>query len=127
MKYVIISLGLFFGMKLVYGFWGDYYSDKWSVVYYMVNYNMMISLFLYMYIQAQSKMQRYFFILATVYFVALFLLHLACLVWMDLYSKLVSDVGYYGVGAIVLTIGILYIRFKLKKPCRKNLDKKHYS
>ena len=124
MKLVIISLGLFFAMKLIYGFWGDYYSTHWDVVYYIVNYFMMISLFWYMYMQAESMMQRYFFMLALVYFTALFLLHVVCLVKIDLYSTLISNVGYYGVGAIVLTIGILYIRFKLKKPCRKNLDKK---
>ena len=126
MKLVIISLGLFFAMKLIYGFWGDYYSTHWDVVYYIVNYFMMISLFWYMYLQAETVMQRYFFILALVYFSALLLLHLVCLVKIDLYSTLVSNVGYYGVGAIVLTIGILYIRFKLKKPCRKKLDKNYY-
>lgn len=115
MKLVIFSLGLFFIMKLIYGFWGDYSNDYWSVIYYMVNYFMMISVFMYMYVSAESKIQRWFFILAIVYFIALFLLHLACLVWIQLYGTLVSDVGYFGVGAVTLTIGILYLKRKLKK------------
>ena len=126
MKPVIITLGLFFAMKLVYGFWGDYYSDYWSAVYYLVNYLMMSAIFLNFYNRGRSIMERYFFLLAAIYFIALLILHIVCLVKIDLYTTLVSSGGYYGVGAIVLTIGILYIRFKLKKPCRKNLDKNYY-
>lgn len=125
MKPVILTLGLFFAMKLIYGFWGDYYSDYWSTVYYLVNYLMMSAIFVYFYKHGRSVMERYFFLLAAVYFVALLILHLVCLVRIDLYSNLVSGSGYYGVGAIVLTIGILFIRFKLKKPCQKNLKKKY--
>ena len=127
MKPVIITLGLFFAMKLIYGFWGDYYSDYWSVVYYLFNYLMMGTIFLYLYNRGRSVMERNFFLLAAVYFIALLLLHLVCLVKIELYSTLVSGAGYYGVGAVILTLGILYIRFKLKKPCRRNLDKKHSS
>lgn len=126
MKLVIISLGLFFAMKLIYGFWGDYYSTYWDVSYYIVNYFLMASLTWYMYLQSESVMQRYFFLLGVIYFASLMLLNTACLFKMELYATLVSDVGYFGVGAICLTIGILYIHFKRKKPCLKNLDKKLY-
>lgn len=114
MNLVIISLGLFFAMKLIYGFWGDYYNHYWSVVFYGVNYFMMVSLFRYMYLQSKSRMQRSFFGLAGIYFVALLLLHAVCLFRIELYTALVADVGYFGVGAIVLTIGILFVRFKVK-------------
>lgn len=128
MKLVIISLGLFFSMKLVYGFWGDYHSNYWSAIYYITNYFMMITLFWYMYLQSRSIMQRWFFGLAVVYFLALLLLNVVCLFKISLFTTLVSDVGYFGVGAILLTIGILFINYKIrKKPCQKNLDKKHYS
>ena len=125
MNLVIISLGLFFAMKLIYGFWGDYYNHYWSIVFYIVNYFMMISLFRYMYLQSISRMQRSFFGLAVGYFAALLLLHVVCLFRIELYTSMVADVGYFGVGAIVLTIGILYVRFKIKKPCQKNLDRKY--
>lgn len=126
MKLVIISLGLFFCMKMIYGFWGDYYNDYWSVVYYLVHYFMMVSVFRYMFLQGRTVLQRQFFALAFVYFSALFLLYIACLFKISLYKTLVSDVGYFGVGAIVLTIGIFYIRFKLKKPCQKSSEKNYY-
>ena len=127
MKLVIISLGLFFCMKLIYGFWGDYYNDYWSVGYYLVNYFMMASLFRYMFLQSRSVLERQFFALAVVYFGGLFLLHVACFIKISLYKTLVSDIGYWSVGAVILTIGILFIQYKLrKKPCRKNLDKNYY-
>ena len=84
MNLVIISLGLFFAMKLIYGFWGDYYSHYWSVVFYMVNYFVMVSLFWYLYLQARSVMQRSFFGLAGIYFAALLLLHVVCLFKIEL-------------------------------------------
>lgn len=115
MKLVIISLGLFFCMKMIYGFWGDYYNDYWSVVYYLVNYWMMVSVFRYMFFQSRTVLQRRFFALATIYFGGLFLLYIACLFKISLYKTLVSDVGYFGVGAIILTIGILLIQYKLRK------------
>ena len=127
MKLVIITFGLFIVMKMVYGFWGDYYSDYWSAVYYIVDYLLMSSLLWYMYIQSESVLQRWFFMLGVVYFAGLLLLHIVCLFEIGLYKTLVSDIGYFSIGSILLTIGILYIKFKMKKPCRKNLDKKHSS
>ena len=114
MTLVIISLGLFFIMKLVYGFWGDYYNHYWSVVFYLVNYFMMASIFRYMYLQSRSRMQRSFFGLAGIYFTALLLLHVVCLFKINLYTSMVADVGYFGVGAIILTIGIIFVRFKVR-------------
>lgn len=126
MKLVIITLGLFFAVKLIYGFWGDYYSEYWSVVYYIANYGLMTSLLWFMYVQAHSVLQRSFFMLGAVYFAGLLLLHIVCLFEIGLYETLVARVGYVGIGTIILTIGILYIKFKMKKPCRKNLDKNSY-
>lgn len=123
MRLVIIALGLFFSMKLVYGFMGDYSSDYWSTVYYIANYFLMTSLMWYMYVQAHSILQRYFFMLGVVYFFGLLVLHIVCLFRIELYTSLVSQVGYYGIGAIILTIGILYIKFKrhARKIRTKNL------
>ncbi len=112
MKLVIISLGLFFIMKMVYGFWGDYNSDYWSVVYYIFHYTMMSSFLRYIYLAGQSKLQRSFFLVGLIYFVALLLLHLVCLFKIELYREFIAGAGYFGVGAVVLTIGILFIKIK---------------
>jgi hypothetical protein len=126
MKLVIISLGLFFCMKMIYGFWGDYYNDYWSVVYYLVHYFMMVSVFRYMFFQASSVLQAQFFGLAFIYFSALFLLYIACLFKISLYKTLVSDVGYWGVGGLVLTIGILFIQYKLRKSHARKIRTKTF-
>lgn len=112
MKLVIISLGLFFIMKMVYGFWGDYSSDYWSVVYYTFHYVMMTSLLRYMRMLGRSRLERSFFLVGLIYFAALLLLHLICLFKIELYREFVAGAGYFGVGAVVLTIGILFIKFK---------------
>lgn len=145
MKLVIISLGIFLAMKLVYNFWGNYYNVHWDMVYYIVNNTMMCCIFWFMYLYSESQAQRYFFLLAVAYFFGLMILHIVCMfsavtvgyitienlpvkvVKSKMYDKCIAGNEYFGVGSIILTIGILYIRYKLKKPCRKNLDKKPYS
>lgn len=128
MKLIIVSLGLFFSMKIVYGFWGDYNSDYWSVVYYIFHYVMMTSFLRYVYLMGESVLERRFFLVGLIYFAALLMLHLICLFKIELYRQFVAGAGYFGVGIVVLTIGILTIQYKLRrKPCQKNLKKNSYS
>jgi len=114
MKLVIISLGIFFAMKINYAFWGDYYSIHWTIVYYLVNYFMMMSLFWYLFTKARNKIQRHILLFAVIYFGVLFLEHIVCLFKTDLYNILIVEVGYYSIGIMVLNIGIPFILLNLK-------------
>ena len=114
MKLVIISLGLFFVMKINYAFWGDYYSIHWDIVYYLINYFMMASLFWYLFTQAWNKVQRHILLFATIYFGVLFFEHVICIFKTDLYNVLIVEVGYYSAGIMLMNIGIPFIVLNLK-------------
>ena len=133
MNLAIISLSLFFCMKLIYGLWGDSYNDYWSIIYYLSHYFMMVCLLRYMYLLCITKAQRQFFGLGIFYFTALFLLYIICLfskssiiilesgdkiiesVQVTAYRKFVAGTGYYGVSAIILLIGVVAINYLRKR------------
>lgn len=121
MKLVIISLVLFFSMKLIYVNWGDYTSYYWNVVYYSSLYFMLASLLRFARITAFSKLQKQFFGLGCLYFTVLLAVHLLCFFKIDLYVKLIVDVGRITIGTVVIAFGLLVINyFRLKRNDHKN-------
>jgi len=137
MKAIIISLSLFAIFALVYAPWGDYYSDYWNVSYYVASYFWMTCALWFIHLRAKEKISQYITMLFVVYFGALLLLHVACLfspveeemilangilrkeVRLDWYQMSIPNKAYFNVGTVILTIGILYLRYKFKKPCRR--------
>ena len=144
MKLVIISLSVFWILELIYAPWGDYYSDYWNVAYYVVNYFWATWALWFIHLHAKDKVSQYMTMLFVIYFSVLFIWHIICLfssaesemiyangvlreeIRLNLYQKSIPDKSYFNVGTIILTIGILYIRFKLKKPCQKNLGQNSF-
>ncbi len=115
MKLVIVALSLFFAMKLVYTNWGDYTSYYWALVYYSSLYFMLASLLRFMRMSAFTKLQRQFFTLGSLYFTILLAVHLLCFFKIELYVKLIVEVGKISTGLAVLMFGLLGINyFRLK-------------
>ena len=111
MKLVIISLVLFFSMKLIYVNWGDYTSYYWNVVYYSSLYFMLASLLRFAAIMAFTKLQRQFFALGCLYFTVMLAVHLLCFFKIDLYVRLIVDVGKITIGSVVIAFGLLAINY----------------
>ena len=111
MKLVIISLVLFFSMKLIYVNWGDYTSYYWNVVYYSSLYFMLASLLRFAAIMAFTKLQRQFFGLGCLYFTVMLAVHLLCFFKIDLYVRLIVDVGKITIGSVVIAFGLLAINY----------------
>ena len=121
MNLTIISLLLFFAMKLIYSNWGDYTSHYWALVYYSALYFMIASLLKFIRELAYTKLQKQFFGLGSIYFGALLLVHLACFINIELYVKLITDVGRITTGVVVLSFGVLIINYlRLKSHDNKN-------
>jgi ACR3 family arsenite efflux pump ArsB len=119
MNLAIISLVLFFIVKMIYGYWGDYASTYWSVVYYVANYFMIASVLRYVSMVSFTRTQRQFFTLGSVYFAVLLVANAVCLVNIDWYVTLISQVGKISTGFVVLCIGLIvinYLRIKSHDP-----------
>ena len=124
MKLVIISLVLFFSMKLIYVNWGDYTSHYWALVYYSSLYFMLASMLRFARSMTFTKLQRQFFGLGCLYFTVLLAVHLLCFFKIDLYVRLIVDVGKITIGTVVFTFGLLIINyFRLKSNDTKSQRK----
>lgn len=111
MKLVIISLTMYFIMKLVYSYFGDYNSEYWAVSYYMINYFLKISLLLFVVKQTYTKLQRSLIWIGILYFGVLLLMNFACLLHIEWYVNLVSGVGKWGLSIAVLVLSIIFINY----------------
>lgn len=121
MKLAIISLFIFFAMKLVYCYWGDYTSYYWTVGYYSGLYFLLFSILNYVRMVALTKLQRQFFTLGAAYFAVLLIVHLICFINIDLYVQLVAEVGRISIGVITLLFGLTIINYlRIKSHDSKN-------
>ena len=111
----VIAVVLFFVMKITYWLAGDYESDYWHVLYNLAHYFVLVTVFLLIHSYMITKEHKVLFGFTAVFYIAMFLLQLACLFKISLYRDWVSGAGYYGVGALVLTIGITTIFIKIRK------------
>ena len=108
-------------MKLVYSNWGDYTSHYWALVYYSALYFMIASLLRLICGMSYTKLQSQFFGLGSIYFTVLLLVHLLCFIKIDLYVKLIADVGKISTGVVVLSFGLLIINYlRIKSHDNKN-------
>ena len=131
MKLAMISVVLFFIMKLIYGMPGDhYYNDYWHVFYYILNYTMMATLFRVAYLFSITKRRVWFFKLWSIYFAIMAASHVVYLfaesknemvqyggelkefVSIELYRKMNASSGFFGVGSICLML-VLSIKMGL--------------
>ena len=123
MNLAMISVVLFFIMKLVYGTPGDhYYNDYWHISYNIFNYLMMASLCRVGYLYALTERRSWFFGLWSFYFaimVAANVVYLFCesgtlmethggvlkeVVYINTYRKMNASSGFWGVGSISLIV-----------------------
>ena len=118
-RVALISTTLFALMKICYWLIGDYTSEYWYVVYYLPLYFMLTSLFLLIRSYMVLKEYRLYFLFWACYFGAMMLFHVACLFDITLYGKFVSGVGYYGIGALIFTIGFTFLFIKLRSHGRR--------
>ena len=126
MKLAMISVVVFFIMKLIYGTPGDhYYNDYWHIFYWIFNYIMMASLFRVAYLYSITKRQRWFFLLWTIYFSVMSATHIVYLfaeskvemikyggeikecVSIELYRRMNAGDGWFGVGSILIMIVLI--------------------
>jgi amino acid transporter len=66
-----------------------------------------------------TKQHSLFFLFWAIYFGAMAFLHIVCLFDISLYGKFVSGAGYYGIGALALTIGFTFMFFKFRNYGRR--------
>ncbi len=123
-KLVEISLGLFVVMKICYWLAKDYDSQYWWVCFFLPDYFAKMSAVLLIRSYMISKEHKLFFLFWALYYGVMTLLHIVCLFDISLYNKFVSGAGYYGIGALGMTLGIswLFYRFQNKR-IRKILHK----
>lgn len=119
MNLAAISLIIFFIVKMIYGYWGDYASTYWAVVYYLALYFMIASVMGYMRELAITKLQRQLFTLGMVYFAVLWGMNAVCLFNIDWYMPLLAEGGKITTTLGVLVIGLIvinYLRIKSHDP-----------
>jgi len=121
MNLAIISLVIFFTVKMIYGYWGDYASTYWTVVYYISNYFMIASVLRALSLNSYTTLQRHFFTLGAVYFATLLVANAICFINTDWYVTLISQVGKISTGLVALCIGLIVINyFRIKSHDSKN-------
>lgn len=121
MKLVVVSLSLFFIMKMIYGYWGDYESDQWAIAYYIPLYLVMVSFMRYMRISSYTRLQRQFFGMGLVYFTTLIVVHLICIFKINLYYTLIEKDKHVSAGMITLFVCLFVINYlRLKSHDREN-------
>jgi len=121
MNLAAISLIIFFIVKMVYGYWGDYASTYWTVIYYVPLYFMLTSVMRYMSMLAITRLQRQLFTLGAVYFGVLMILNAVCLFNIDWYMPLLASGGKITTTLGVLFIGLIVINYlRIKSHGTKN-------
>lgn len=121
MNLAAISLIIFFIVKMIYGYWGDYASTYWAVIYYVPLYFMLASVMRYMSMLAITRLQRQLFILGGVYFGVLMILNAVCLFNIDWYAPLLAGGGKMTTTLAVLCIGLIAINYlRIKSHDSKN-------
>lgn len=121
LRLVEISTALFIAMKICYWLAKDYNSEYWYVIYYLPLYFMLMSLFLLIRSYMITKEHKLYFLYWVCYFGAMALLHIVCLFDISLYGRLVSGVGYYGIGALAFSIGFTFMVFKFQNYGRRKV------
>ncbi len=121
MNLAAISLMIFFIVKMIYGYWGDYASTYWAVVYYIALYFMITSVMNYMRELAITRIQRQLFTLGMIYFGVLLIMNAVCLINIDWYMPLLATGGKITTTLGVLVIGLIVINyFRIKSHDPKN-------
>jgi hypothetical protein len=93
----------------------NYEATHWAVIFYLSFYFMVMTQLALNWSHTVLIEYQLLFGFGAVYFTVMIGLHIACLFSIDLYDKWVQGAGYYGVGALIVTIGIPTIYFKLKE------------
>lgn len=113
MKLAKISLILYIAMKLIYGYWGDYFEEVyyWSASYYVISYLMCAFIVRGLYLYSLTVSDRYLFGLAFVYFMAITIVYVVILFKIEWYEILITQRKKVTAGQGIFVGGLAVINF----------------
>lgn len=115
MKLAAISLIVFFAVKLIYGYWGEYGCITQSSLVWVSFYFMLASFCRALAVSSIRKTQRYLFWVGAIVFVVLMVVNLACVINNDLFYTLITRSEKISFGCAAVIIGAIAMNYIIIK------------